>query len=532
MQKISNARQMQSIDRKTINDFGISGALLMENAGLCVATKVRELFSGQRAVVLAGGGNNGGDGLVVARHLHNAGWKVKVFLSSKEQNLKGDPLVQYKAALHYGVEVGFFAEFLERPGAVLGAHSVIVDALFGTGLTREITGIFADVISVVNNGHNQVIAVDIPSGISSDTGQVMGQAVRADYTVTFGLPKRGHFLYPGAEYTGKLFVEDIGFPGELLTGSELNVSLVGRVDVLPLVPERRNYSHKGIYGHVLVVAGSRGKTGAALMTAQACMRSGAGLVTIGVPEGLASIFQSAVTEEMVLLLPDTGDGTLSEKSLSPMTRFLEEKADVVAIGPGIGTTPATIKIVTALVKKSPVPMVVDADGLNSMKAAPTLLRKARSPVILTPHPGEMARLYSFPEDAKGPRRKAFSAGDIERDRIGYAQAFSEEAGVHLVLKGTPTVIATPEGAAYLNTNGNPGMATAGTGDVLTGMISGILGQTKAPFQSCILGTYLHGLAGDLAAHEKGPHSLIASDIIEKIPSAFCSITQDEEHSIP
>ncbi len=532
MQRVTNARQMQSIDRRTIHDFGISGTVLMENAGLCVARKIKEIFPGKRAVVLAGGGNNGGDGLVVARHLHNAGWNVKVFLSAPCRKLKGDPLVQYEAAVKCGVEIASFSEFLEHSSSILTSHSVVIDALFGTGLKREVTGVFSDAMSRVNNTESQVIAVDIPSGISSDTGQIMGQAVRADYTVTFGLPKRGHFLYPGAEYTGRLFVEDIGFPGELMTGSDLNVSLIRRNDILSLLPERPDCSHKGTYGHVLVVAGSRGKTGAAFMTAKACMRSGAGMVTLGIPETLAGIFQSVVTEEMVLVLPDAGDGTLSEKSLPVISRFLEEKADVLAIGPGIGVTSGTEKIIRDLVKTSPSPLIIDADGLNSIKGSRLLFRKAKSPVILTPHPGEMARLCSFSGKAKRTTRKVFRASDIEKDRISIAQVFSEEAGVHLVLKGAPTVIATPEGNVYLNTTGNPGMATAGTGDVLVGIISGVLGQTKDAVSSCVLAVYLHGFAGDMAASEKGTHSLIASDIIEKIPAAFCSILQNEEHSIP
>jgi NAD(P)H-hydrate epimerase len=317
-----------------------------------------------------------------------------------------------------------------------------------------------------------------------------------------------------------------------MTKDDLKVFHIRRNDILSLVPERPAYSHKGNYGHVLVVAGAKGKTGAALMTAKACMRSGAGMVTLGIPETLSGIFQSAVTEEMVLVLPDAGDGTLSEKSLPVISRFLEEKADVLAVGPGIGVTPGTRKIVKALVKTSPSPLIIDADGLNSIEGSRLLFRKAKSPVILTPHSGEMARLCSFSGNEKRKTREIFKAADIERDRIGVAQGFAEETGVYLVLKGTPTVIATPEGNVYMNTTGNPGMATAGTGDVLAGMISGILGQTRDAGSSSILAVYLHGLAGDIAASEKGTHSLIASDIIEKIPAAFCSILQNEEHSIP
>ena len=291
-----------------------------------------------------------------------------------------------------------------------------------------------------------------------------------------------------------------------------------------LIPERQRYSHKGDYGHVLVIAGSRGKTGAAFMCAKACLRSGAGLVTIGVPESLLDVFQSRVTEEMTLPLPDRGDGTLSSKALEKILEFLSEKADVLAIGPGISVTDDTKKLVRELLLNSTAPAVIDADAINSLEGNKQVLKKARSPIILTPHAGEMARLLSVQRSAFSvQRQKTLNyelQNEIEGDRINTAISFAKETGTYLVLKGVPTVIAVPEGRVFINPTGNSGMASAGTGDVLTGMLSGFLGQGLNPLEASILGVYMHGLAGDIAAKSKGEHSLIASDIIDSIPEAF------------
>ncbi|MDI6890318.1 MAG: NAD(P)H-hydrate dehydratase [Thermodesulfovibrionales bacterium] len=530
--KVVTAEEMRVIDRRTIEEYGILSVVLMERAGLAVASKIKELFgkskdsNHQKVIVLAGSGNNGGDGLVVARNLHNECWDVKVFLTPRPEDLKGDALLQYNAAVKFGVDIRPIKELLKQQ-SVITPHSIIVDALLGTGLSKNVTGMLSEVISLLNRSNIPIISVDIPSGISSDNGQVMGEAVKADYTVTFGLPKRGHLLFPGAQHTGKLFIEDIGFPEELLRSDKLNVELLMKNEVSPLIPQRHRYSYKGDYGHVLIIAGSRGKTGAALMAAKACLRSGAGLVTIGVPESLAEIFQSRVTEEMTLILPDKGDGTLSEKASRVILNFLDEKADIIAIGPGIGVSADTRKLMEVLIRNSRNPMVVDADGINSLKGGKKVFVKAKAPMIFTPHPGEMARLLNQPPFAKGGQGGiTVSTQDIEKDRINTALSFAKETGAYLVLKGVPTIIAGPDGRAYINSTGNPGMATAGTGDVLTGMISGFLGQGIKPFNASILGVYMHGLAGDIAASEKGEHPLIATDIIDKIPVAFRSLSID------
>jgi hydroxyethylthiazole kinase-like uncharacterized protein yjeF len=523
--KVITAEEMRQIDRETIEGCGIPGVVLMERAGLAVASKIKELYGRKKIIIVSGSGNNGGDGLVVARNLHNEGWDVKVFLTSRPEDLKGDALLQYKAAVNFGVDIQQIKGLLTNP-SIITHHSIIVDAILGTGLSKNVTGTLLEVISLLNKSSKPIISVDIPSGISSDNGQVMGEAVKAEYTVTFCLPKRGHLLYPGAEYSGKLFIEDIGFPEKLLRSEKFYVELLRKNDVTTLIPERRKYSHKGDYGHVLIVAGSRGKTGAALMAARACLRSGAGLVTIGVPESLSGIFQSRVTEEMTLILPDKGDGTLAGRASNLILDFLNESADLLAIGPGIGISAETKKLMKILIKNSSTPMVIDADGIKSIKGERDVFLKAKAPIILTPHPGEMSRLLNPPPPlfAKGGQGGiTLTIQDIEKDRINTAIFFAKETGTYIVLKGVPTIVATPEGRAFINSTGNPGMATGGTGDVLTGMISGFLSQGVNPLQASILGVYMHGLAGDLAASEKGRHPMLATDIIDKISAAFYSL---------
>jgi ADP-dependent NAD(P)H-hydrate dehydratase / NAD(P)H-hydrate epimerase len=525
--KVVTAEEMREIDRKTIDKFGVPGTVLMERAGLSVAARIKHLYGKKKVIVVAGSGNNGGDGMVAAKNLYNEGWDVRVFLTSGAEDLKGDALLQYKTAVRSGVPVKPAEELIRRQSRYFRPHTLIIDAILGTGIRNPVTGKLLKVIRAINASQIPVISVDVPSGVSSDNGQVMGDAVKADCTVTFGLPKRGHFLYPGAALSGELFIEDIGFPAELVNSEKLNIQLAEKDTLTQLLPKRRKYSYKGDYGHILIVAGSRGKTGAAIMAAEACLRSGAGLVTIGVPESLAGIFQSRVTEAMILALPDKGDGTLLRNASDGILDFLHQTADIIAIGPGLGVSRDTEKIMKAVLVNSGSPVVVDADGLNAIKGNKEIFKRVKSPVILTPHPGEMVRLMSRSQkvgsESAIKHREATELSmrkAIEGDRINTALSFARGTGTYLVLKGVPTVSASPDGSAFINSTGNPGMATAGTGDVLTGMIAGLLGQGITPIDACALGVYLHGLAGDMAAAEKGDYSLIASDVIHAIPSAF------------
>jgi NAD(P)H-hydrate epimerase len=525
--KVVTAREMQQIDRKTIREYGVPRHVLMERAGVAVAKKVQELFERKKTIILAGGGNNGGDGLVAARELFNARWNVKALLLAREGKLGPDCLLQLRTAQQLGVPVEYRTGITEKD--LHGA--VVVDAMLGTGLNKDIEGTMAKVITFLNKAGSPVLSVDIPSGISSDQGRVMGVAVKADYTVTFGLPKRGHLLCPGADHAGRLFIEDIGFPGNLLTSDDLAVELLEKSMLLHLIPERPRYSHKGDYGHVLIVAGSKGKTGAACMAAKASLRTGAGMVTIGIPESLMDAFQGRVVEEMTLPLPDRGDGTLSSKAAKTILKFTAEKADVLCIGPGIGVSDDTRTLMAEVILASTAPLVVDADGINSLadsrgKGAGALgiLKKAVAPLVLTPHPGEMTRLLRRTPEAGGQKNKERELiTKIEQDRITTALSFSRESGTCLILKGVPTIVAEPEGRAFINSTGNPGMATAGSGDVLAGMVSAFLAQGADPLKAALLGVFMHGLAGDLAAQEKGMHSLIASDMIDALPAVFKSM---------
>ena len=529
MLKVATAQQMQDIDRVTIGKLGIAGIVLMERAGLSVVSRMNELYPAGKVMVLCGSGNNGGDGFVIARELHNQGREVEVY-AVRPEKLKGDAKTNYDAAKKFGVNIHSMNEFIPLDSKLMTPNSLIVDALLGTGLQDEVRKPLSDVINKVNDLGCPVIAVDIPSGISSDSGQVMGCAVRANLTVTFGLPKRGHFLFPGAASAGRLFVEDIGFLARLLDSEKIQVSLVHKPDAVALLPPRARYSHKGSYGHVLFVAGSRGKTGAALMAARACLKAGAGLVTIGIPESLVSAFQSRVTEEMILPLADTGSGTVSCAAADTILNFLGKRGSVLAIGPGLSVNDETSGLVRRLVAESGVPMVIDADGLNTVAGKAGILKKSRAPLILTPHTGEMARLLTQRSGGRGQgsgvAESAHLRETIERDRIETAISFAKKMKTYLVLKGAPTVTASPDGNAFINSSGNPGMATAGTGDVLTGMISAFLAQKMDPLEASVLGVYLHGLAGDAAAGKKGQHALIASDIISRIPSVFRSLQNE------
>lgn len=522
MIKIATANEMQEIDRVTIKKYGVPGIVLMERAGLAVASKINEIYSEKKVVVLCGSGNNGGDGFAIARILHNQGREVKLFSALNPRDLKGDAKMNYNAAKNYGVKIAPINKFMTVSAKSFNRNSLIIDALLGTGLSRDVRPPVAGVINRINKLSCPVISVDIPSGISTDTGQIMGCAVKARHTVTFGLSKRGHLLYPGADHSGELFVEDIGFHQKLLKSDRIKVSLIRKQDAVHLLRTRPKYSHKGSYGHVLLLAGSKGKTGAALMASKACLRAGAGLVTVGIPETLVDALQSRVTEEMILPVADKGDGTLSLKSADAILEFVSKKGNVLAIGPGLSVDDEISKLVRLLVLKSRVPLVIDADGLNAIAGNTSILKKSRAPVILTPHTGEMARLLMqnvkrTAQDTAGKRQM------IEEDRIETAVSFAKRTKTCLVLKGVPTVIAGPDGNAFVNSSGNPGMSTAGTGDVLTGMIASFLAQRLSPEDSSVLAVFMHGLIGDTVAEKIGQQSLIASDIIKAIPKVFNSL---------
>lgn len=509
--KILTSSQMKEIDRKAIAELGIPGTVLMENAGIRVvevlAHAVEDLETATDVVIVAGKGNNGGDGLVVARHLHNMGLRPSVLLLASKDEVRGDAGVNLSIVLNMGIPVSevLSPEDWKRHRKTLTRADLIVDALFGTGLTKPAEGLYARVIEDINAAPGFKAAVDIPSGLSSDTSNIIGPAVRADLTVTLAAPKIAHVLPPAEDHVGRLFVAPIGIPPALFDDPRLKVEWVERGNVLPLFAARKPDTHKGTFGHVLVVAGSRGKTGAASLAAKAALRMGAGLVTVATPSSCLPMIARHMAELMTESLPETPEGTIGARGLSRVLELLKGK-DAVLLGPGISTHPETVKFVLALLPRIRIPMVIDADALNILSSKPDTA--LRAPAVLTPHPGEFARLAGLTPTA------------VLENRLELAASFAANHKVHLVLKGHRTLVACPEGCVHVNSTGNPGMATGGSGDVLGGMIAAQLAQERDVEAATVSAVYAHGLAGDMGAAALGEKSLTAGDIIRFLPKAL------------
>jgi NAD(P)H-hydrate epimerase len=508
--KIVTAQEMREIDRRVIEEIGIPGAVLMENAGVSVFNLIRELTQGFppssfRVTVFVGRGNNGGDGLVVSRHLHNFGYRVTAYLLAPPDAFSGDAALNLEIARKIGVPIKTMLseEDLDGIWSKVEGTDVVVDAIFGTGLKGPVRGLAGKVIERVNRLRAVRIAVDLPSGLNADTGAVEGPCVRADFTVTMALPKRGLFLHPGADYCGEVRVAHIGFPNQAIESQGIKTELITGDLALSLLPSRPASGHKGTFGHVLVIAGSLGLTGAATLTSLAALRSGAGMVTLGIPESLNSIMEVKLTEVMTLPLPETSRRALSVRAMEGILEFMP-RATVLAIGPGLSQDPETVELVWKLCFESTKPMVIDADGLNAIAQNPEILDRIGPDVVLTPHPGEMSRLTSH------------TVKEIESNRIEAAKEFALKHGLTLVLKGAPTIVAAPDGKAYVNSTGNPGMASAGMGDVLTGLIAGLMAQGMSPTDAAISAVFYHGLAADklVAEGDISQRGLIAGDVLE------------------
>jgi NAD(P)H-hydrate epimerase len=511
------ANEMQEMDHKTIHSFGIPGLVLMENAG---RGAVRVLLSKinskdiRKIAVLAGRGNNGGDGFVMARYLLEKGYGITVFLLAPKEAVKGDALAHMQlfeklcdrspdASL---VEIRDEAEFKTNRSLILH-HDLFIDAVLGTGLNADLKGLIRDAVELMNSSGKPVFSVDIPSGLNADTGKPMGTAVKAFATATFAFAKAGHILYPGNLHTGELSIVDIGIPKFIADEKNIQLSLIEQDEIAALFPPREFNSHKGSFGHLLVIAGSTGKTGAAALCTNAAMRCGTGLVTLGVAESLNPALEPLVLEPMTHPLPENEKGFLSENCLADILALLNGK-QALALGPGLGTREGTAKLVRELVIQSPAPLVLDADAVNCLADHPEILKKKCRPAILTPHPGEMARLCRL------------STPDVQADRIGLARKFASEWDVILILKGARTVIALPDGKAFINPTGNPGMASGGMGDVLTGMVSGFLAQGFSPEAASLAGVYIHGLCADVLSKQKGAFGFLARDMIKAIPETI------------
>jgi len=600
--------EMRSIDERAIREFGIPGIVLMENAALAVFNVIKEQFEQaqlKRILVLAGTGNNGGDGFAVARHLHLNRYNVRTWIINPEgRQISGDAATNLEILLKMQCEVISLenacktdncANIIDTQAVKTDNHAdkidvqtdktdkhafkahnnadvdnrvrknfnmseedifqqlqgttLIVDALFGTGLARPVAGLYKTVIDAVNNSCIPVISVDIPSGINGETGGVAGfktgtvpkgktrvisggytgtaldvqtgvssdgntgavssggTAIRAEHTVTFGYLKRGHLFYPGREYAGRVHVAPISLPADSAGAAAVRAFTLTDEEAAARLRPRPADGHKGTFGRVAVLAGSAGFTGAAYLAAQSALKSGAGLVTLGIPASLNPIMEVKLTEVMTLPLPDDGSGRLAAEGLNAILDMLKGK-DVLALGPGLGKSPAVFEIIRNILGQVDISIVVDADGLNNISQDITLLHCHKKPLILTPHPGEMARLTGM------------TVTEILENPAETAQSFAKRHGCIILLKGAASVVADPNGRLYINSSGNSGMGTGGTGDCLTGIIAALAAQGYEPFEATVLGCYIHGRAGDMAAEVIGETGMAAGDLLDNIPGAF------------
>ena len=518
--RILTAEAMREVDRAAIEDLGIPSLALMENAAIGVVEAMGEAFAdASSAAIFCGPGNNGGDGLAIARHLSVRGWDVRIFLVTGGHELSADAGVQLGICRKAELTVVEIGNERDLRGAVEAATEceVLVDALFGTGLTRPLDGLFARTVEAINRLPIPCVAVDLPSGLSASESQPIGLHVVAALTVTFAAPKVAHVFPPAADAVGEMVVTDLGIPPKLVDDLEEeagDLHLLMGEELADLVPEREAGSHKGDYGHALIVAGSPGKAGACILAARAAVRAGAGLVTAAVPEPILQTVDLGSIESMTLSLPAAASGQLAERAADVVLEAAEGKA-VLALGPGLGQDPSTVAAVRRIALDCPLPLVLDADGLNAFAGKAGDLAGRRAETILTPHPGELGRLLGI------------STARIQEDRIGAARGAAEETGAIVVLKGHLSLIASGT-AVFVNPTGNPGMATGGSGDVLTGLIAGLLAQGLDALDATVLAVYLHGLAGDLAVSRLGEMALAAGDLIEILPAAFAALKGGEE----
>ncbi|HEX68419.1 MAG TPA: NAD(P)H-hydrate dehydratase [bacterium] len=512
--KVVTSSQMREIDRRTIEGIGIPSLVLMENAGRKVAEAIHKYFPHiKKIILLCGPGNNGGDGLVCARHLKlHYGKKVSVYLARKD-NLSPDAEKNLRILENLNFQI---FEWVNPPS--IEESNLVVDALLGTGIKGKPEGKIADMIRWINASSLPVVSVDTPSGLSGDFPPHPDYTVKALITVTMALPKKEQVVFPGAEYVGKLIVADIGFPPSLLGSEEWKIEIMEGEKLKQWIKPRRPDTHKGTYGHILILSGSQGFTGAPLLTARGALRSGVGLITLGIPETIYSIVAGKIPEIIPFPLPAKEGGF----TLSAWEKIKNwgRKITSLAMGPGISLASPVKEFVKKVIEESQLPMVVDADALTIISEDTSILKKAKSPLILTPHPGEMARLIGKDIDY------------VLNHRIEVALSFARKFNLILILKGARTVIATPEEKVFINPTGNPGMATGGMGDVLTGLIGGLLAQGYTPLESALIGVFIHGASGDILWEERKATSLTATEVAENIPFTFSRLREgylDELH---
>jgi len=512
--KLVTSESMRAIDSECINNVGIPGLKLMENAGVGTARFIeREMkpLAGRRITVVCGKGNNGGDGFVIARELGSRGASVGVYLAGHRDDVAGDARVNLDrlgreavVELTDGRSIGGLVQ-------AMTTSDLVVDAVFGTGFEGVPRGLSGTVIGQINLSARPVLAVDVPSGLNATTGVAEGECVRATWTCTMGLPKTGFYLHPGKAWVGEVHVVDIGVPPSVIEaiGLKENVLLPG--EAAELLPDRPPDAHKGTFGRIVVIAGSVGYTGAAALTAESALRSGAGLVTLGVPASLNDILEAKLTEVITRPLPETESRALSPDAV-PVVREMLATADALALGPGLSRRPGTQELVRAVISEVDLPCVVDADGLNALSPEAIGARAGSAPLVLTPHPGEMSRLAGR------------TVADIRGKRQEVARAVAVNARATVLLKGEASVVADQDGEVYINPTGNSGLASGGTGDVLTGIVAALLGRGLSGIEAGALGAYIHGAAGDAAATDVGEISMTAGDVLDRLPRVYRSLT--------
>ena len=502
--KVAKVNEMKDLDRRATEEFGISEDLLMENAGQAVYFVMLQEFGikNNRFVVLCGSGNNGGDGLVVARKIHSNGGEVRVFLLDDETKFKGAARTNFEIVSRMPVEISRVDSIDSIVSEVLDADA-IVDAILGTGLVREVRGIYKDVIRLINESQRIVFSVDIPSGINGDTGEVMSVAVKADYTVTFGLPKLGNMLYPGYEHCGKLYVSHISFPPALYDSQATKVAINNPVEL----PERARDTHKGSYGKALFVAGSSSYFGAPYFSALSFLKAGGGLSYLATPKSISPFLASKGSEVVFLPQKETPSGSIALENKDELLEF-SQMVDMVIMGPGLSLARETQELVRELIPKINKPLLIDGDGITAIAEDLEKIKNREGPTILTPHLGEMSRIAKM------------EISEINKNKINVLQRTARELNAIIILKGAHSFIGYPDETVFINVSGNSGMATAGSGDVLTGTIAAIYGLGLALEDAVRMGVFIHGFSGDVAAVDKGEDGITAQDIMDYLPETI------------
>lgn len=502
--KISKVAEMRAMDKKAIEDFGIPEIILMDNAGLAfyAVLSKQSVIAGRVFVIVCGIGNNGGDGLVIARKIHSNGGRVKIIFLGDPTKFKDASKSNYEICKRIPLDMNVIMDDSDAVPAIFGECDVIIDAIFGTGLTREVEGFYAKVIQLINSSRKTIFSVDVPSGINGDTGQIMGIAVQADCTVTFGLPKIGNILFPGADLCGQLFVSHISFPPTLYESESLKIESNPNIDL----PIRKVDGHKGTFGQALFIAGAENYYGAPYFAALSFLKAGGGYSRLASPKSITPFIANKGSEIVFLPMDETPSGSISYGNKSIILE-ISKKMQIVVIGPGLSLQDETQQLIRELVREIPVPLIIDGDGISAISDELSCIAGREAQTILTPHSGEMARISKS------------SVPEIKSNKIEILQRTCADLRAIIVLKGAHTLIGHPDGKVYVNLSGNSGMATAGSGDVLTGIIAAMYGLGLPISKAVSKGVFIHGLSGDLAAGDIGEDGITAQDILEYVPMA-------------